>query len=359
MPVGVEAARGQGGLGGPRLRLEPRPLSVGLGERGLGLPGFRLLALDVAGQRREVAAGGPHPTGHLQALGQARLGRFEPPRLGLGRRQLLLARGQGLGGRVLEVHRELAGDELGLAPGLDGLAVRDPLHVLVDAEVQERDQDLAPLLRLPLQERVELPLGQDHRAGEGVVVEADDLHDLGLDLLHPIRRGLPALPVAVLQPDLDRPVGPGGAGDAIAAAAHFELEQHREALGPVAHELAVFLANAGHLAVEGEDEGIDERRLAGARGARDREEVEAGEVERELLSEGGKPLDLELEGPHRRASARVIRGPLRRRPGTGPSARRRPRPRCAAGRTRRTAPPAAWKRCGRAAAGSACAGSRA
>ena len=61
--------------------------------------------------------------------------------------------------------------------------VGDLLHPLVDREVEEADQDLAALLRLALQERVELALRQDHRAGEAVVVEAEDAVDLGAHLL--------------------------------------------------------------------------------------------------------------------------------------------------------------------------------
>ena len=78
VPVRVEADGGQGGFGGLLLRLEPRPLAVGFGEGGLGLPGLRLFALDVGRQGREVAAGAPHRRGDLQALGHRGLRGLEP-----------------------------------------------------------------------------------------------------------------------------------------------------------------------------------------------------------------------------------------------------------------------------------------
>ena len=68
-------------------------------------------------------------------------------------------------------------------------------------------------------------------------------------------------------------------------------------------ELLVLAAHPGHLAVEGEDDGVDERRLAGAGGAGDREEVEAVEVEAEPFAEGGEALDLEAPRPQPWASS--------------------------------------------------------
>ncbi len=304
-PLRIEAACGE--RLGHLLRLPPQAFAfaVGIGEQAFGFSHLRLLAFEVAGQRRRLAPCGAHAAGHVQALRQGCLRGFEPGGRLLRFGQTKHPGRQGLLRGILEVHRELAGDELGLAPGLGRAGVGDPVHVLVHAEVQERDQDLAALLGLPLQERVELALGQHHRAREGVVVETDDLHDLGLDLLHAVRRGLPAFPVPVLQPDLHGPVvRPGAAGDAIAAAPHLELEEHGQPLGLVADELAVFLAHAGHLAVEGKDQRIDERRLAGARGAGDGKEVEPGEVEDQPFAERGEALDFQLERSHERAPER-------------------------------------------------------
>ena len=210
---------------------------------------------------------------------------------------------EGLLRGAAEVGLELALDEVGLAPGRRAPLVRDLLHPLVDREVEEADQDLAALLRLALQERVELALRQDHRAREAVVVEAEDAVDLGAHLLDAVGDRLGRAVRDPLEALLRGLVGADRAGDPVALFADAELEHHREPLGAVADELLVVVAHARDLSVEREDDRVDQRRLAGAGRAGDREEVEAGEVELELLAEGGEAFERELVRPHCVASS--------------------------------------------------------
>ncbi len=274
-----------------------------LGERGLGLRDRRSLRLEIAARRGHVAARGRHALRDPEPLahgGEGRLGR------GLGLpapAKLSLPRLERLRRRVLVVTRELGGDEVGLAPRVGRSAVGDLLHLDVDVEVQQRDQDLVALLRLALQEGVELPLRQHHRAGEGIVVETHDLLDLVLDVLHPPRERLEALRRLLLEHGLGVAREARGAGHPVATPADFEVELDGEPLGPVADELLVLATHPRHLAVEAEDDGVDERRLAGAGGPGDGEEVEAVEVEKGALLEGGEALELQPQGPHPCASS--------------------------------------------------------
>ena len=91
--------------------------------------------------------------------------------------------------------------------------------------------------------------------------------------------------------------------DAVALLPDAELEHDREALGAVADELLVVVADAGDLAVEGEADRVDQGRLAGAGRAGDGEEVEAREVELDLVAEGGEAFERELVRPHFAASS--------------------------------------------------------
>ena len=106
--------------------------------------------------------------------------------------------------RVGVLGGELLREELGLVAGFRGLAVGQRVHLLVDLQVEEGDQDLPALVRTTLEERVELALGQDHGARERVVVEADDLPNLLLHLARAVAKGLPALAVPALEPRLGR-----------------------------------------------------------------------------------------------------------------------------------------------------------
>ena len=58
-------------------------------------------------------------------------------------------------------------------------------HPLEVGDAEQREQHLAPLGDVALQEAVELALGQDDGAGEGVEVEADQLGDLLVASLTP------------------------------------------------------------------------------------------------------------------------------------------------------------------------------
>jgi hypothetical protein len=304
VPVRVEGDGGERRLVGLALLLEPRALRVGLAERLLRGPRALLLGETVGLPLVAVAPGLPHAAGEIETLAKRLLPAAEALAVALRAREVGAQGFQALGRRVGVLRGELPGDELGLLPGLRRPPVGERVHLLVDLQVQERDQDLAPLVRPPLEERVELALGQHDRAREGVVVEADDLPHLLVDLARPVGERFPSLAVPALEARLGRTsAGPGGPHDAVRPLPHLELEVHGDALRPVADELAVLLRHPRHLAVEREHERVDERGLAGPRRARDREEVEGLQVERQLLLEGGEALDLQPAGPHPCASS--------------------------------------------------------
>ena len=131
---------------------------------------------------------------------------------------------EGLLRRVREVGLELALDELRLRLRGRASLVGELLHALVDGEVQERDQDLAALLGLALQEGVELALREDDRAREAVVVEAEDAVDLRPDLLDPVGDGLGCIRGDALEALLGGLVGAGRADDAVALLPDAEVE---------------------------------------------------------------------------------------------------------------------------------------
>ena len=253
--VGVEGERGERRLVGFAPSLQLLATLVRFSERSLGR--FRPLFL-----RGAVGLGRlPLPPGLSDA---ARDLERVPDRVLLAAELVaLLLRPQKLDPKSLEVpwrrvgvlRGELLREELGLVAGFRGLAVGQRVHLLVDLEVQEGDQDLPALVRTALEERVELALGQDHGARERVVVEADDLPDLLFHLARPVGKGLPALAVPALEARLGRaPARPRGTDDAVRPLPHLELQVHGQPLGPVADELAVLLRHARHLAVEREDE---------------------------------------------------------------------------------------------------------
>ncbi len=297
--LGVEAGALQAAGQVGRARLEVGPLR-GHGRHGLlGLAQAPLLVAGLALELRLGLARGAHAPGCGEPAGQGPEGRLQALLLGAGPGQLALAPGQRLGGGAREVVLELARDELGLAPGVGRAQVGGLLHALVDLERQQRHQDLAALLGLALQEGVELPLRQHHRASEGVVIEAHDALHLGLDLGGAVGQRLGTVRAHLLQSDLGRAAHAHGARHAVALGPHLELEAHAQALGPVGDELLVLAPHARHLAEEREGQRVDERGLAGPGGAGDGEQVEAVEVEHGLLAEGRQPLDLEPHGPHR------------------------------------------------------------
>ncbi|RAO09171.1 hypothetical protein GUI43_03765 [Micromonospora noduli] len=126
-----------------------------------------------------------HPGQHGQIVVQRGQRRRGLPCGDPGRRQLrhrLGHRGRQLGhplhpgvglGQRLVVHAGQPGEHLvdRLQPGLGlrGARRRLLLHVLIDAEAQQVDQDLLPRRRLGVQEVGELPLWQHHTAGELLV----------------------------------------------------------------------------------------------------------------------------------------------------------------------------------------------
>ena len=92
----------------------------------------------------------------------------------------------------------------------------------------------------------------------------------------------------------------GRADDTVALLPNAEVELDREALGAVADELFV-VADTGDLAVESEADRVDQGRLAGAGRAGDGEEVEAREVDLDLVAEGGEAFQGKTNGSHEAA----------------------------------------------------------
>ena len=126
------------------------------------------------------------------------------------------------------LHDALLGLQGGLRPGGCGArANREPLEEFEPKQVRE---DLAPLLRVPDQEVLELALRQDHRAGERVVVEPDGPLDQGirrLDLVRSFARRAPAVRGPRLEPDLRRTAQGRRSRDQPPGGAHLELEGDR------------------------------------------------------------------------------------------------------------------------------------
>ena len=194
-PLGLGGGRGQLAVGGhhgsPRLvELGPERLR-GRRHRDGGECGDELAPVgDLLVGLRQV---------HLEG-GEARRGLVELAEQRGQLRDPLPAGGHRLGGGAAEPVELLVG-QAHRSLGRGGTAVGLLGHPLVDAEVEQGDQQLLAVGGTVVQEAGELALGQHHAAGEVGERQAEDLLDRGRHLLGPPGQHAP---VGRLQPGLLR-----------------------------------------------------------------------------------------------------------------------------------------------------------
>jgi hypothetical protein len=196
---------------------------------------------------------------------------------------------------------ELAGGDLGRV-AVDGrpLAGRagDPV---VEAEVEQPDQQVLAVAGLVVQEPGELALGQRHAGDEVVVAEADELGDrlghlvggAGQHLVAPLEPGL-------LGGGAAAPRRPHDADRGVLDAVHGEVEPDA-GLGQVLADDrgdGPAVVEAGHAAVEGEGQRVDHAGLAGAGRPDQGEQVDAGEVDHHRRAEDREALGFQPDRPH-------------------------------------------------------------
>ena len=321
---------GLGQAGGQR---RPRP-GVGQrrdqgGERPRLLP--RLLGLAPGGGRR---LRGGHQGRQRRA---ARRGR---PR----RRRRPPAAPRAVGGQARPLGREVVGPVAGRLRRRQG-GRPGPVE---RGDPEQLAQDVVAVARPRPEEAGEAPLGQDHRAGEGLEAQAHQLaqpvRDHGL-AGHALRDGPPVGLQALQQVQRlgrVRAEAPGGAPDLVAAR---EGQAHLAVGAPQAQQLAR-PRELGRAAVEREADRVEQRALAGAGVAGDHHQAVAAPVHR-LLVVGAEAGEAQLERPHGalRRGARPPPAPPRRRPpaggragGRGRRASRRSARAASAARRRRPGP---------------------
>ncbi len=170
--------------------------------------------------------------------------------------------------------------------------------LLVHAEGQQLDQEILALARLGLQEVGEPALGQQHRLGEVLVGEPQDVLHGGLDRVRALGEVIDAGGEEVGQRRVGRDgrveqIQPGllgvhlaplvtgqGPHRGVALAAGLEHQADPAGGGRGGQRLGdgVFLAPPRHGAVQREAQAVDQRALAGPGRAGQREEVDVGEV---------------------------------------------------------------------------------
>ena len=237
----------------------------------------------------------------------------------------LAHRGQPAGdgpGRVVLVARrrqpgirrvgELGAEDLGPAghlpairPGQLAGPGGDPFE---QAQVEQVGQDLAAGLGVAGQELGEAALGQEDRPGEAGVVEPDQPLDDRVRLAHPVG-AVPVLApaglgarIGALDEDLGLAVGGHAAGDPEAFPAGLELEDDRRPRLALADQLADPVTDPLRPPVQDERQRVEDRALARAGRAGDREQVEPLEVDQLRLAEGGEAADLEADRAHPQSS---------------------------------------------------------
>ncbi len=168
------------------------------------------------------------------------------------------------------------------------------LDVAEAAGVEQAAQQLPPVLRVRLQEAGEIPLRQQHDLGELVPAHADQVQQLGADLLVRAAARPPGVvlggPLAQQGLRLDRRQALAAllgahllraALDQQPSAAEGELQldpgEHGRVRVVAAQPAPGPAAAAGHGAVQGEADRVQDAGLAGARGARQQEETTGGE----------------------------------------------------------------------------------
>ncbi len=205
--------------------------------------------------------------------------------------------------------------------GLRGLApLRGPdLHLLVDLQAQQVDQDLLPGGRLGVQEIGELALRQHHATGELLVGQADGVQhrvvhlggDAGQDLaeilqvhagvqLGHVEAGRHQLQPGAGRLDVAPPVAPDHAGRDVTVAGRLEDQADPGLDGGRGERVAdpTGAAPARDLAVERETDRVQHRRLARAGRADQGEVVGVGEIHGGLVTEHREPGHVQPDGPH-------------------------------------------------------------
>ena len=210
--------------------------------------------------------------------------RRRPPALArpVGRQARPLGR-EGVGGRARCAGRGLGGDARPLERG-------DP---------EELAQDVVALARARPEEPREAPLGEDHRAREGLEAEPDQLleplrdHDLAG---HPLDDLVRVAAQPLEQVERLGGVGPEAPGRAPHLVAAGEGEAHL-AVGPAEAQELLGARQLGRAAVEREADRVEERRLARPGVPGDHHEPVATPVDR-LLVVGAEGGEAQLERPH-------------------------------------------------------------
>src|SRR5690606_19228651 len=159
-------------------------------------------------------------------------------------------------------------------------------------------------------------LGRRHGPAVAVVVEPDDLAQLGLVGADPVGLG-ERLPGAVRGAPLELGLARGARGAPLEAArgavllpARRELEDHGEVVLAGGEDVLVRPgAEAGGGAVQRPGHGVEQGALAAARGPGDREEVapQAAEVDVVLAAEAAEVAQPQAFGPHRASSSASTR----------------------------------------------------
>ena len=207
-------------------------------------------------------------------------------RLGRGRAQPLELEPQRVGGGG-----RAGGAVTGVAPDL-----------LVEIEAEQAREDLAALGLVASEEGVERTLREQDRLRERLEVEPDQTGHAVRHLAGAVGKRLPAtvggLPLEACADAAGRLTA-----DAVALAADGEVEAHGHRLRTVGDELAGGAPDARHLPVERPRHRVQQRRLACAGGAGDREEAAPLEVEDSRVTERGEPTQLEAQRLHRPATA--------------------------------------------------------
>ena len=243
----------------------PRPCGLGLGIERRELGSDHVEPLDE--RRQTIGPGGRGGDGIGRSVGEVAQAGFERAHLSLGGR------------------RPLTG-ELG--------------HLLVDPEIEQRDEQVLAGGRLVMEEASELTLRQDHALGEVVVAEPEAGRDCGRDLVARARDDL--------TPRLEAGLGGVGAGFRTPHdARRRELLVADREVEPDAcfgHALrddrshGPLIGQAGHVAVQREHHGVEHRRLAASGCTTQCEQVSALEVDDRRRPERGEALHLETYRPH-------------------------------------------------------------
>ena len=196
------------------------------------------------------------------------------------------------------------------------LGLQPLLETLVGLGAEQLAEDLAPLLGGSVEQPGELPLGDHGDLGELVVIQPDDVHHSGGDVLGP-GDGRAAIGVGeagvgffsgkALAPGFRAEVF-GIAADGAALSPHLEFQLHEgggAGLGVLAAEHGPLPDAAAGMVVEGVGDGVEEGGLARAGVAGDEVEpasAQLGEVENGLGGIRPEGRQGQFQGPHASSS---------------------------------------------------------